>query len=136
MIEHAKGCQRIYQCILIFLQILFKMIKQQLKKFKVEDQPRSIVQRNVMEDLLNKRKMLEDEKNEEEQVLLSTMKKSFKYKNFTSEWTLHMNGTLHHKPLCNFFDGIDIWNQPATIRTAINGTNCLKLTILLWYFVP
>ena len=78
MIEHAKGCQRIYQCILIFLQILFKMIKQQLKKFKVEDQPRSIVQRNVMEDLLNKRKMLEDEKNEEEQVLLSSMKNSFK----------------------------------------------------------
>ena len=85
MIEHAKGYQRIDQCILMFLQILFKMIKQQLKKFKVEDQPRSIVQRNVMEDLLNKRKMLEDEKNEEEQVLLSTMKKSFKYKNFTSE---------------------------------------------------
>ena len=85
MMEHAKGYQRIDQCILIFLQILFKMIKQQLKKFKVEDQPRSIVQRNVMEDLLNKRKMLEDEKNEEEQVLLSSMKKSFKYKNFTSE---------------------------------------------------
>ena len=78
MIEHAKGCQRIYQCILIFLQILFKMIKQQLKKFKVEDQPRSLVQRNVMEDLLNKRKMLEDERNEEEQVLLSSMKNSFK----------------------------------------------------------
>lgn len=76
--EYAKGYQRIDQCILIFLQILFKMIKQQLKKFKVEDQPRSIVQRNVMEDLLNKRKMLEDEKNEEEQVLLSSMKKSFK----------------------------------------------------------
>lgn len=78
MIEHAKGYQRIDQCILMFLQILFKMIKQQLKKFKVEDQPRSIVQQNVMEDLLNKRKMLEDEKNEEEQVLLSSMKKSFK----------------------------------------------------------
>ena len=78
MMEHAKGYQRIDQCILIFLQILFKMIKQQLKKFKVEDQPRSIVQRNVMEDLLNKRKMLEDERNEEEQVLLSSMKNSFK----------------------------------------------------------
>lgn len=44
------------------------MIRQHLKKFKVGEQPRSIVERNVVEDLLNKRKMLEDDRMEEEQV--------------------------------------------------------------------
>lgn len=44
------------------------MIRQHLKKFKVGEQPRSIVERNVVEDLLNRRKMLEDDRMEEEQV--------------------------------------------------------------------
>lgn len=49
------------------------MIRQHLKKFKVGEQPRSIVERNVVEDLLNKRKMLEDEQMEEEQVSLELL---------------------------------------------------------------
>lgn len=44
------------------------MIRIHLKKFKVGEQPRSIVERNVVEDLLNRRKMLEDDRMEEEQV--------------------------------------------------------------------
>ncbi|XP_061192886.1 trichohyalin-like [Saccostrea echinata] len=50
-------------------QVLFNMVKKQLKKLKVGDPARSIVERNVKEDLLNKRKMLEDERREEEQVI-------------------------------------------------------------------
>jgi hypothetical protein len=44
------------------------MVKKQLKKLKVGEQARSIIERNVKEDLSNKRRILEDERKEEEQV--------------------------------------------------------------------
>ncbi|XP_062614600.1 trichohyalin-like [Saccostrea cucullata] len=53
-------------------QVLFNMVKKQLKKLKVGEPARSIVERNVKEDLLNKRKMLEDERREEEQVIIQS----------------------------------------------------------------
>lgn len=72
--EMMKQDQRKVEALMAALQamkdqILFMMIRQHLKKFKVGEQPRSIVERNVVEDLLNRRKMLEDDRMEEEQAI-------------------------------------------------------------------
>ncbi|XP_056006529.1 trichohyalin-like [Ostrea edulis] len=50
-------------------QVLYNMVKKQLKKLKVGEQARSIIERNLKEDLSNRRKILEDERKEEEQII-------------------------------------------------------------------